>query len=108
MQALPHLDPPEDNQITTLYCGGLGESVVESEIRDSFYAYGEIRSVTMVPKQGCAFVQFTSRPAAEKAAEATFNKLVIRGNKITIRYASDAAVLTVTIFIMALDFLIGI
>ena len=34
---------------------------------------------------GCAFVQFTTRGAAEKAAEATFNKLVICGSKVTIR-----------------------
>ena len=36
--------------------------------------------------QGCAFVQFTQRKSAEKAAEGTFNKLLIKGNKITIRW----------------------
>ena len=34
---------------------------------------------------GCAFVQFTTRGAAEKAADATFNKLTICGSKVTIR-----------------------
>ena len=37
---------------------------------------------------GCAFVQFTTRGAAEKAADATFNKLTICGSKVTIRSAS--------------------
>ena len=36
---------------------------------------------------GCAFVQFTTRGAAEKAADATFNKLTICGSKVTIRSA---------------------
>jgi len=103
------------------------------DIKNSFYSFGELRGITMVPKQGCAFVQFTQvsplllssvhhplllilrysspllssplptspyltttpphhhltslsqRKSAEKAAEGTFNKLLIRGNKITIR-----------------------
>ena len=43
-------------------------------------------TLIMMMLQGCAFVQFTQRKSAEKAAEGTFNKLLIRGNKITIRY----------------------
>ena len=37
-----------------------------------------------------SFVQFTQRKSAEKAAEGTFNKLLIRGNKITIRYRDSS------------------
>ena len=33
-------------------------------------------------------MQFTQRKSAEKAAEGTFNKLLIKGNKITIRLGS--------------------
>jgi len=88
-QAMPHLEPPEDRLITTLYVGGLDESVTEQDIKNSFYAYGEIRNTTMVPKQGCAFVQFNKRSAAELAAEKTFNKLVIRGLKLTIRWGKS-------------------
>ena len=103
-QAMPHLDPPEDRMITTLYVGGLDDSTQETDIRSAFYSYGEIRNVTLVTKQGkrrykltvklvndqlivsgCAFVQFTTRGAAEKAAEGTFNKLTICGSKVTIR-----------------------
>ena len=102
-QAMPHLEPPEDVNITTLYCGGLDENVTEADIKNAFYSFGELRNITLVPKQvitlessrncdsnfpfqGCAFVQFTQRKSAEKAAEGTFNKLLIKGNKITIRW----------------------
>ena len=51
-QAMPHLEPPEDRMITTLYVGGLDESAAENDIRNAFYSYGEMRNVTIVPKQG--------------------------------------------------------
>jgi pre-mRNA-splicing factor RBM22/SLT11 len=54
--------------------------------RDHFYQYGEIRSVTVVPKQSCAFVQFTQRDAAERAAKESFNKLVIDGKRLTVKW----------------------
>jgi pre-mRNA-splicing factor RBM22/SLT11 len=54
--------------------------------RDNFYQHGEIRSVTVVPKQSCAFVQFTQRDAAERAAKETFNKLVIDGKRLTVKW----------------------
>ena len=79
---LPSLDPPEDPHVTTLYVGGLDETITEQDLRDSFYAYGEIRSISVVAKQGCAFVQYTRRASAEVAAEKTFNKLV-RNKKYT-------------------------
>lgn len=54
--------------------------------RDHFYQYGEIRSVTLVPRQQCAFVQYTTRAAAELAAEKTFNKLILGGRRLTIKW----------------------
>jgi pre-mRNA-splicing factor RBM22/SLT11 len=58
---LPSLDPPEDPHVTTLYVGGLDESIAEQDLKDEFYQYGEIRNINVVTKQGCAFVQFTRR-----------------------------------------------
>ena len=46
--------------------------------RDHFYQFGEIRSITMVSRQQCAFVQFTTRTSAENAAEKSFNKLIMQ------------------------------
>ena len=61
-ETLPSLNPPEDPLITTLYIGGLGDEsdanpISEQDLRNHFYQYGEIRQVTVVPKQGCAFIQ---------------------------------------------------
>lgn len=83
--ALPALPPPDDRLITTLYVGNLG-TLTEQDLRDHFYQYGEIRSISVVPKQQCAFVQFTTRQAAEFAAEKTFNKLILGGRRLTIKW----------------------
>ncbi|XP_054726815.1 pre-mRNA-splicing factor RBM22 [Anastrepha obliqua] len=88
---LPTLEPPEDRNITTLYVGNLPEEITEPELRDHFYQYGEIRSIALVPRQQCAFVQYTKRGASELAAERTFNKLVLHGRKATIKWAHSQA-----------------
>lgn len=86
---LPRLDAPEDKTITTLYVGNIGDKMVDKELRDHFYQYGEIRSITIVSRQQCAFVTYVSRTAAELAAEATFNKLVIQGRRLVIRWGKS-------------------
>jgi pre-mRNA-splicing factor RBM22/SLT11 len=95
--ALPSLEPPQDNLITTLYVGGLEDltmssaegPITENDIRNHFYQFGEIRSISMVAKQACAFVQFTKRSSAEVAAQKSFNKLIVKGRKLTIRWGKS-------------------
>eukprot|EP00923_Selenidium_pygospionis_P011405 GHVN01019700.1.p1 GENE.GHVN01019700.1~~GHVN01019700.1.p1 ORF type:complete len:370 (+),score=27.66 GHVN01019700.1:35-1144(+) len=82
VEQLNALHPPEDKRITTLYLGGLTQDIGENDIRDQFYSFGEIRSIKMIPRQGCAFVTFTSRQAAEEAAEKLHKTLVINDQKI--------------------------
>ncbi|KAJ9589716.1 hypothetical protein L9F63_017088, partial [Diploptera punctata] len=89
--AMPKLEPPEDKSITTLYIGNLGDKLTEKELRDHFYQYGEIRSITLVARQQCAFIQFTLRSAAEQAAERTFNKLILGGRRLTIKWGRSQA-----------------
>ena len=89
--AMPRLEPPEDKSITTLYVGNLGDRIAEKELRDHFYQYGELRSVNVVAKQQYAFVQFTTRSAAELAAERTFNKLIIQGRRLNIKWGRSQA-----------------
>lgn len=86
--AMPRLDTPEDRSITTLYVGNLGDGniITEDELKDHFYQYGEIRSIAVVNKNQCAFVQYIARASAEAAAEATFNKLIIRGRRLNIKW----------------------
>lgn len=64
-----HLDPPEDTSITTLWLGGLEDDATESQVRGAFKAPGDITSVRILAVKSCAFVTFTTRAAAEKAAE---------------------------------------
>ena len=40
----------------------------------------------MVSKQQCAFIQFTTRAAAEAAAEKSFNKLIIQGRRLNVKW----------------------
>lgn len=88
--AMPALPPPEDRTITTLYVGNIG-ALTEQDLRDHFYQYGEIRSLSVVPKQQCAFVQYTTRAASENAAEKTFNKVVLGGRRLTIKWGRSQA-----------------
>ncbi|KAJ2949486.1 hypothetical protein O0L34_g15407 [Tuta absoluta] len=87
--AMPALPPPEDRTVTTLYIGNLSDNCTEEELRGHFYQYGEIRSLTLVPRAQCAFVQYTTRSAAEHAAEKTFNRLVIGGKRLTIKWGKS-------------------
>lgn len=87
--SMPKLEVPEDKNITTLYVGNLGEKIGEKELKDHFYQYGEIRSINVVSKQQCAFIQFTSRHAAEAAAEKSFNKLIINGRRLNIKWGKS-------------------
>lgn len=89
---LPKLTPPEDLSITTLYIGNLPEDVTEKDIRDQFYSFGEIRDVFLVPKQLCGFVSFVSREEAEVAANTMFNRMMIRGSKIAIRWGRPKSI----------------
>jgi len=76
------LKPPDDKAITTLFLGGLSMEMTENDIRDQFYAFGEIRSIKMIPRQGCAFVTFTSRESAESAASKLHKNLYVKGQKL--------------------------
>jgi len=86
---MPKLEPPEDKTITTLYVGNLSEKIGEKELRDHFYQYGEIRSITLVPRQMCAFIQYVNRISAELAAEKTFNKLILGGRRLNIKWGKS-------------------
>lgn len=113
---LPKLEPPEDKSITTLYIGNVASFVTEKDLqyvknlmtsftwtkrffnsnqsyilmiffrRDMFYQYGEIRNITVVARQQCAFIEFVRRADAEIAAEKTFNTLILGGRRLNIKW----------------------
>lgn len=88
---MPSLEPPEDESIKTLYVGGLDARISEQDLRDHFYAHGEIESVRMVLQRACAFVTYTTREGAEKAAEELSNKLVIKGLRLKLMWGRPQA-----------------
>eukprot|EP00036_Acanthoecidae_sp_10tr_P011568 CAMPEP_0182927700 /NCGR_PEP_ID=MMETSP0105_2-20130417/13923_1 /TAXON_ID=81532 ORGANISM="Acanthoeca-like sp., Strain 10tr" /NCGR_SAMPLE_ID=MMETSP0105_2 /ASSEMBLY_ACC=CAM_ASM_000205 /LENGTH=401 /DNA_ID=CAMNT_0025065659 /DNA_START=23 /DNA_END=1228 /DNA_ORIENTATION=- len=82
---MPSLDPPADKSITSLYIGGVEDPfVTKQDLQDYFYQFGEIRVINILKKQKAAFVHFTSRPAAEKAAENAHNRLIIKGRPLKV------------------------
>ncbi|KAF4381847.1 hypothetical protein G4B88_001142 [Cannabis sativa] len=88
---MPSLEPPQDESIRTLYVGGLDARVTEQDLRDNFYAHGEIESVRMVLQRACAFVTYTTREGAEKAADELSNKLVIKGLRLKLMWGRPQA-----------------
>ncbi|CAN6842402.1 hypothetical protein Bca4012_033492 [Brassica carinata] len=85
------LETPDDQSIKTLYVGGLNSRVLEQDIRDQFYAYGEIESMRILAEKACAFVTYTTREGAEKAAEELSNKLVVNGQRLKISWGRPQA-----------------
>jgi len=82
----PGLEPPEDKSITTLYVGGVTSEISEKDLRDEFYAYGEIKDVRMAPRNNCAFVSYTTRDAAEEAADRLANRIVVKGIRLKLMW----------------------
>ncbi|KAI3675945.1 hypothetical protein L1987_85541 [Smallanthus sonchifolius] len=83
---MPALEPPGDESIRTLYVGGLDARISEQDLRDEFYSHGEIESIKMVVQKACAFVTYTTRQGAEKAAEELSNKLVVKGLRLKLMW----------------------
>lgn len=88
---MPSLEPPDDESIRTLYVGGVDARISEQDLRDHFYAHGEIESIKMVLQRGCAFVTYTTREGAEKAAEELANRLVIKGLRLKLLWGRPQA-----------------
>eukprot|EP00752_Nemacystus_decipiens_P005491 g4971.t1 len=85
---LPKLEPPEDEGISSLWLGNMSENITPEDLRDAFYSFGELRSIRIVPGKDFAFVQFTTRQAAEAAAEQLYKCLVIKGRLLRLNWAT--------------------
>ncbi|KAI8876697.1 RNA-binding domain-containing protein [Backusella circina FSU 941] len=58
----PHV--PE-NEITTVFVGGLNSTITEEELRAYFGVYGDILAVKIIPNKNIAFIQYEKRASAE-------------------------------------------
>ncbi|ORY93302.1 hypothetical protein BCR43DRAFT_532351 [Syncephalastrum racemosum] len=63
------LEPPEDKTITSLFVTNVEEDITDADLREYFGTYGDIKSVVVVHKSRCAFVNYATRVSAELAAE---------------------------------------
>jgi pre-mRNA-splicing factor RBM22/SLT11 len=81
--------PPEDMNITTLFIGGIDESLTEDELKKSFATHGKIKGVKIIAKSNCAFVCFYAREAAEKAMECLFDRFFINEKKAKLLWAKS-------------------
>lgn len=63
----------------------------EESLKDQFYGFGELQSVRIVPGKSCAFVTYTTRDAAEKAAAALGGSgLVVKGLRLKLMWGKPA------------------
>ncbi|CAN8305990.1 unnamed protein product [Cochlearia groenlandica] len=85
------LESPDDESIKTLYVGGLNSRILEQDLRDQFYAHGEIESIRILADKACAFVTYTSREGAEKAAQELSNRLVVNGQRLKLTWGRPQA-----------------
>ncbi|KAJ1659859.1 Pre-mRNA-splicing factor slt11 [Coemansia sp. RSA 25] len=80
------LDAPEDKSITSLFVLGLDQSVTQADLRDHFSPFGELKSVVVVPKGNCAFVNYKSRAGAEAAASAALGGCSIKDKSLKVSW----------------------
>eukprot|EP00640_Fibrocapsa_japonica_P001287 CAMPEP_0113941608 /NCGR_PEP_ID=MMETSP1339-20121228/7491_1 /TAXON_ID=94617 /ORGANISM="Fibrocapsa japonica" /LENGTH=381 /DNA_ID=CAMNT_0000945801 /DNA_START=29 /DNA_END=1171 /DNA_ORIENTATION=- /assembly_acc=CAM_ASM_000762 len=88
IDSLPTLEPPADPSITSLWVGNLDDVITQDDLRDAFYHFGELSSIRIIARQRCAFVEFTTREAAERAAADLFNCLFIKGHRLRLTWAT--------------------
>lgn len=61
--------------------GGLTAGIKEEDLHDKFYSFGELQSIKVIEHRNCAFVTYTTRGAAERAAEELANRLIVKGHR---------------------------
>lgn len=90
------LTPPANEAIMSLFLSGLPE-ISEDGVRAAFLESvpglhaDDIRQVTLVPASHCAFVNFATRAAAERAAESLAVKVEIDGKEVRVAWGRTPA-----------------
>lgn len=84
--------PPADRKIMSLFVTGVEDDLPEYKIRDFFKAHGKIKSLVCSHMSHCAFINYETREAAEKAALACQGRAVIAGCPLRIRWGQPKAI----------------
>lgn len=80
-----------DSQNTTLYVGGIDDSVDEAELIRQFNIFGTILCVKIAAGKKCGFVQFSTREEAERAMQ-DMNGTVIGMNRVRVSWGKQQGV----------------
>ncbi|PHH58974.1 hypothetical protein CDD81_3978 [Ophiocordyceps australis] len=84
--------PPSDPNIQSLFVTGIEDDLPEHKVRDFFKVHGKIKSLVCSHMSHCAFINYETREAAEKAAAACQGRAVISGCPLRIRWGQPRAV----------------
>lgn len=84
--------PPSDRNIMSLFVTGIEDDLPEFKIRDFFKAFGKIKSLVCSHMSHCAFVNYETREAAERAADECKGRAVIAGCPLRVRWSQPKAV----------------
>lgn len=84
--------PPSDKNIMSLFVTGIEDDLPEHKIRDFFKAFGKIKSLVCSHMSHCAFINYETREAAERASEECKGRAVIAGCPLRVRWSQPKAV----------------
>ncbi|KAL7621687.1 Pre-mRNA-splicing factor slt11 [Parahypoxylon ruwenzoriense] len=84
--------PPADKSIMSLFVTGVEDDLPEYKIRDFFKAHGKIKSLICSHMSHCAFINYETREAAERASEACQGRAVIAGCPLRVRWSVPRAI----------------
>ncbi|PHH90834.1 hypothetical protein CDD83_2546 [Cordyceps sp. RAO-2017] len=84
--------PPDDKNIMSLFVTGIEDDLPEFKLRDFFKVHGKIKSLVCSHMSHCAFVNYETREAAEKAAAACQGRAVIAGCPLRVRWGQPKAI----------------
>ena len=74
-------DPPEDQNITTLFIGGINDESPQQALNEQFEIYGKIQGLRIIPSKNCAFISFVERQACEKAFNTLYERLYLKNTQ---------------------------
>lgn len=84
--------PPSDKNIMSLFVTGIEDDLPEFKIRDFFKTFGKIKSLVCSHMSHCAFINYETREAAERAADECKGRAVIAGCPLRVRWSQPKAV----------------
>lgn len=74
-----------ESEITTVFVGGLNNTITEEELRAYFGTYGNILAVKIIPNKNIAFIQYEQRISAEQSI-AELNGSHLGGAKLRLSF----------------------